>query len=267
MSNVYGYENLLTPDEVSKTITIIDSLSDKWIRRGPDNSRHSFYTLGAVSHLELPPEDEEITKERIDFFNQNNKILSSNFKYLYDIIQKKITEMFGPCEFVDDAPMPGFYIFGDVDGSMDGSISPYGNVGGDATIHRDGLLKHLNYKWNSLGGATDSFAITLAIELPKSGAGILIWDQPDIGLYSNSKYANDCKILDFNSNIHNAEVLKNKIINPVPEVIDYQPGGIFWHYCGIYHAVGYSLDTLNTDRRITMQIFGVKCNDIWRLVF
>lgn len=267
MSIRYGYSRLLTKEEVEKTIGIVDSLSDKWIKRGPDNSRHSFYTLGAVSHLEIPPEDEVINQERIDFFNKNNKILLDNFKYLYDIIEQKVTDMFGPCEFINDVPMPGFYIFGDTDGNADGSLSPYGDVGGAATIHRDGLLKHLNYKWDSLGGATDSFAITLAIELPQSGAGVMIWDQPDIGFYSNSDYAKHCKTLDFNSNEHNAEILKNKILNPVPEIIDYYPGGMFWHYCGIYHAVGYSHNTLNTDRRITMQIFGVKCNDIWRLVF
>ena len=267
MSNQYGYTNLLTQEEVNKTISIIDSLSDKWIKRGPDNSRHSFYTLGSVSHFEIPPEDERITPERMDFINKNNEILSNNFKYLYDIVLKKVTDLFGNCEFVDGVPLPGFYIFGDIDCNDIASASPYGDVGGDATIHRDGLLKHLNYKWDTLGGATDSFAITLAIELPKNGAGILIWDQPDIGLYSDSEYAKHHKSLDFTANKHNAEVLKAGVKNIVPEVIDYYPGGIFWHYCGIYHAVGYSYKTLTTDRRITMQIFGVKCDGVWRLTF
>jgi hypothetical protein len=266
MANAYGYENLLTPDEVSKTVNIIDSLSDKWVRRGPDNSRHSFYTIGGVAHLDIL-EGEEITQDKIDFFNTNNKILSDNFKYLYDIIIKKVNEIFGPCEMIDDVPFPGFYIFGDIDSDGKESPSPYGDVGAGATVHRDGLFPHLDYKWNQLGGATDSFAITLAIELPKSGGGVMIWDQPDIGVYSDSEYAKYCKSLDFTKVEHNINAMENHISNPIPEVIEYKPGGIFWHHCGIYHAIGYSANTLTTDRRITMQIFGVKCNDIWRLIF
>lgn len=263
----YGYTNLLSQEEVEKTLRIIDSLSDQWIRRGPDNSRHSFYTLGAVAHLDIDSEDAKVSKETIDFFNFNNKILRDNFSYLYDIIINKVSEIFGPSELVDDVPFPGFYIFGDVDSDGSEKESPYGDVGVDATIHRDGLFPHLDYKWNELGGATESFAITLALELPKSGAGVLIWDQPDIGIYSNGDYAKHYKSLDFSTSKHNIHVLKNKISNPVPEVIEYSPGGIFWHHCGIYHAIGYSANTLTTDRRITMQIFGVKCDGVWRLIF
>lgn len=267
MTSRYGYTNLLSQDEVDKTLNIIYSLSDYWIKRGPDDSKHSFHTLGSVAHLDIPSDNAEVTKDNIDFFNKNNKILSENFGYLYDIIMNKVNEIFGPCELVDDVPFPGFYIFGDFKNNLVESISEYGDVAGDATIHYDGIFPMLNYKWKEYGGATESFAITLALELPKSGAGVLIWDQPDIGLYSNSDYAKACKEFDFTKNIDNANVIRDNIKNPVPEVLEYKPGGIFWHNCGIYHAIGYSVNTLTTDRRITMQIFGVKCDGVWRLIF
>jgi hypothetical protein len=266
MSSQYGYINLLSQEDVSKTLGIIDSLSDKWIRRGPVNTRHDFYTLGAVSHLDIPS-DVIATEKHIDFINKNNKILLDNFKYLYDIVIDKVSEMFGPCELVDDVPFPGFYIFGDIEQGEEGSISPYGDVAGLATIHSDGLFPMLDYKWEKYGGATDSFAVTVAIQLPKNGAGVLIWDQPDIGFYSNSEYAKACKQFDFSKNPDNDKFIKKNIKDPIPDVIEYGPGGMFWHNCGIYHALGYSVNTLTTDRRITMQIFGIKCDGVWRLVF
>lgn len=264
MSNNYGYINLLSPAEVDRTLEIIESLSDRWIPRGSDDYR--YHTLGAVSHIDRLPND-IMTNEQISFFNKNNKILQDNFKYLYEIIISKVNELFGPCEIVNDVPIPGFYIYGGLKKNETPTRSEYGDFEGQTEIHRDGLFNMLDYKWNQYGGATDSFGMTLALELPKNGSGILIWDQPDIGLYSNSEYANRSKLFDFNKNEKNAHKFSKYIKNPIPEVIDYIPGYIFWQHGEVYHAVGYSIDTLNTDRRITMQIFGIKCDGVWRLIF
>lgn len=264
MSARYGYEKLLSQEEVDKTLSIIESLSDEWTSRGSDE--YIYYTLGAVSHMDAP-QDSPITKETISLFNEKNKIISNNFQYLYKIITDKVTELFGPCEIVDDVPAPGFYIFGSKKNNEAQKLSPSGDFEGQTTIHKDGLFHMLNYKWEKYGGATDSFGMTLCLEIPKHGTGILIWDQPDIGLYSNSQYAVRSKAFDFTKNESNADIIKNNIKNPIPETIDYKPGYVFWQHGGIYHAVGYSIDTLNTDRRITMQVFGIKCDGIWRLVF
>jgi hypothetical protein len=264
MANQYGYENLLTPDEVSKTVSIIDSLSDKWIQRS--DGEYQYHTIGGVSHRDKI-DNFHTLEEQVKYFNENNKILIDNFSYLYEIIINKVNKMFGRCEIVSDVPIPGFYIYGGYKKNDAPELSIYGDFGGNTNIHNDGLFPMLDYKWNQYGGATDSFGLTLALELPQNGAGILIWDQPDIGLYSSSEYANRCKRFDFNKNNSNTNVINKYIKNPIPEVIDYVPGSIFWQHGEVYHAAGYSIDTLNTDRRITMQIFGVKCNDIWRLVF
>ena len=260
----YGYINILNEEEVKKTLDIIESLYDQWIPRGEGS--YVYHTLGSVSHIDRLP-DGQINKDNIDFFNKHNKILKNNFQYLYDIIIKKVNEMFGQCEITDDVPSPGFYIYG---GKRKESIpekSPHGDFGGYTDIHADGLFLMLDYKWQEYGGATDSFGMTLSLEVPSSGTGILIWDQPDIGLYSNNDYAKRSKLFDFSKNTRNIEVLRDNIKNPVPEFIEYKPGNAFWQHGGVYHAVGYPIDTLTTDRRITMQIFGVKCDGIWRLIF
>jgi hypothetical protein len=262
MQSRFGYEQLLTQEEVDKTLSILESLSDEWTPRGSDK----YYTLGAVSHKDAP-QDTPITKDTILFFNEKNNILSDNFGYLYKKIIDKVTELFGPCEIVDDVPAPGFYIFGGIKNNELPKPSTLEDIEGQTAIHKDGLFDMLNYKWEKYGGATDSFGMTLCLEVPKHGTGILIWDQPDTGLYSNSTYATRAKSFDFNKNESNVNIIKKYIKNPIPEVIDYKPGYVFWQHGGIYHAVGYSIDTLNTDRRITMQVFGVKCDGIWRLIF
>ena len=260
----YTLVDLLSKDECNSYSSRIDSIKDKWIKR-PVGEYH-FYTLGTATHLDVETRNGNLDEDYFSYINHNNNILKDNFSDLYDKVFKTLVKILGPCEFIEDAPIPGFFIYGEKKNGLE--TNPVPAIGGKTNIHSDKQLEHLGYVWSNYSNIeTDTIGFTLPIEVPDSGSAILLWDQPNHGFYMDNDMSDAYKRYDYTENPNNIDVLNNNIINKIPEVIEHIPGRMFLQHGPIWHAAGHAVKPTTSDRRITLQGFGAKCDGIWRLCF
>lgn len=249
--------NFFTEQEVAEILNIVDSLEDKWTKRIITDSVN-FFTLGQESSIDCVNYDDNT----INLTHNSNKMLKENFHFMYTSIISKFSELYGKCELATDVPIPGFFIYTEHKG-----VQSRNN--GFSKIHKDGRFEHLDYYWNTFKKVDHDnvIGITIALELPKSGSGMFIWDQPDQGFYSNSEWANSVKYSDFNLNPESANHLNSNIINKIPNVVEYSVGKAIVQDGPQFHAVAHGTNLSIKDRRVTIQIFAKKCDGIWRLYF
>jgi hypothetical protein len=257
--------DVLSKDECSLYAQTIDSLSSEWIKR-PQWSPNC-YTLGSATHADIDP-DESANSNLFDDIEYNNNILIKNFPDLYKKILKALGDIIGECELiVGKAPIPGFFIYGEPkpNNIKREEISP---LRGACQIHFDGQVPFLDYIWNNYRDVdTESISYTLAIEMPEYETAFLLWDQPDLGYYMKGEIAEIYKGYDYYEREKNSEFLDSIILNKIPGVIQHIPGKMIVHKGHQLHAAAGSIKPFSTDRRITLQGFGVKCDGIWRLFF
>jgi hypothetical protein len=257
--------DVLSKDECNQYVQTIDSLSSEWTKR-PKGEGY-LYTLGLATHEDLKPHD-SVSSGLLDDIKYKNGILIKNFPDLYEKILKAIKDNIGECELVTDkAPIPGFFIYGEAkpNNIKREERSP---LSGYVDIHYDGQVAHLDYIWNNYNDVdTESISFTLPLEMPEYGAAFLLWDQPDFGCYMKGEVADLYKGYDYYTGEKNSEYLNHQILNKIPEVIEHIPGRMIVQVGQQFHAAAASTKPFSTDRRITLQGLGVKCDGIWRLFF
>lgn len=261
----YYVSQLLSKDEAIHYSNLIDSLHDKWSIRKFDGGH--YYTLGLATHLDGPEHDEDASEEYLKRCYASNEMLLKYFSPLYDKAIKEIADHIGPCELISDGPIPGFYIYGEPKSKKEEIELEQPDV--VSAIHTDIQIYRLNYLWNTYDEVDDSttMSFTFTIDVPKYGASIALWDQEDKGLFSDTEYAKWARSIDYTSYPDNVYMLENEIKNKVPDIVEHKPGQMFFQEGKIYHAVGHTRQPLSTDRRITLQGFGKKCDGVWRLCF
>ena len=256
--------NILSKEECDVYVTKVDLLSEHWRKRVVGPTHH--YTFGTATYLDIEPYG-DITEERINLIKESNDILQKNFSTLYNKVLHYIEKEYGPAELVVDGPIPGIFIYGEARPN-DIVEEPEEPRRGRVSLHTDGQEKCLEYIWSRYSDVEEeTIAFTLALEMPKNGASFLLWDQEDFGFYSNSESSKLYKEYDYNENPYNEKVFNESILNKIPEVIDHIPGNMLIQSGEQWHSVGFSTAPFTTDRRITLQGFGVKCDGIWRLFF
>jgi hypothetical protein len=256
--------DILSKEECLDYVNVIDSLSNLWSKRTIADTHH--YTLGTATYLDIEPYG-EITQERINLIKKSNEMLKENFSTLYDKVLKYVEQEYGPAELVVDGPIPGIFIYGEPKPNkmVQELIEP---ARGRVSLHTDGQERCLEYIWSTYNDVQkETLAFTLALEMPQNGAAFLLWDQPDLGFYSKKESASLYKTYDYTENPYNIKVFDENIINKIPEVIEHIPGKMLIQSGEQWHATGFSTKPYNTDRRITLQGFGVKCDGVWRLFF
>jgi hypothetical protein len=260
----------LTDDEIKSCLNTLNKLED-YYQTLPEG--FNFKTLGAASYLHYGGEDEN-NEPLGDKYNrikkEINPILIQNFKWLYDILIKKLTEELGePCEISEESDLafPGFHIF-----------YPYENC--EEVSHP----AHLDYQWtyhlDSLRSKFDNLNLskfltfTLSIKLPHNGAGLYYWDLPD---YNKQYSFEEVEILieDILKKagtlfaIHDGSIPKKDYEKEtIPSILNYKEGYITIFTQPILHQImpfnhGWKKD----DIRITLQGHGIMCDNIWRLYF
>lgn len=263
--NNHFFVDVLSENECKEYANIIDSLSPEWIKREQDYSH--LYTLGTATHADIES-NKSIDGNTLDAIKHNNDLLKKNFPDLYAKVLKAIESKLGPCELViDKAPIPGFFIYGEPKpNNIEKKELP--PVAGLARIHFDGQVSSLDHIWNQYSDVdSESISYTLPIEMPEYGAAFLLWDQPDFGCYMEGEIADIYKAYDYYEEEANIEYLESHIFNKVPEVIEHIPGRMIVHKGRQLHAAAGSIKQFSTDRRITLQGLGVKCDGVWRLFF
>src|SRR6476619_6150019 len=83
--------------------------------------------------------------------------------WMYDKVADRLAEALGaPTRYPDDLALPGFHVF----------VKPISSK----AIHFDGQHRHLNWGKSSDVDLQHPLSFTLAIALPRSGSGLMLWD-------------------------------------------------------------------------------------------
>ena len=129
------------------------SLRDMWVSRSDE---FEFYTLGRCAYLDGKT---DAYKNNLEY---ENNVLVEAFPELYITVLDVLSDAFAEKTYLTkDLRVPGFHIF----------VADKRNLGKAGKWHED--YPHLTLGLDPI----DTFAFTLAIELPKSGAGMDVIDQ------------------------------------------------------------------------------------------
>jgi hypothetical protein len=153
---------LLTMAEASRVHAEVHAQRAAW--RARDDTR-PFYTLGAASYLDAREQSFESYCEQAQ---RSNVVLRSQFGWVLERLRQTISSRVGSdASYAPLLALPGFHIF---------LFDPaFRNAG--ASVHYD--LQHELIDWTRLGGTPDvsaQLSMTLAIKLPATGGGLLIWN-------------------------------------------------------------------------------------------
>lgn len=241
------YIDVLSDEQAKEITQTVTSLHKVWIKRGV-----YFYTLGAVSYLDGVENTYRYHKLREAY----NPVLKKKFSGLYDIVLEKISEVLGPAQLLDLVGHPGFHIWGysPTEGRIeqsfiDGYKSPF--LG---SLHVDiQYLPHMPI-WNTYNSMDlkNTLSFTLALEMPESGSGLNVWR------YLTGDDIDKWNYLDCNERL--------KTLDP-PTYIPYKVGRMTYFIGHLIHQIPATKELKQTDRRITLQGHGVKCDGIWYIYF
>lgn len=261
----HSFVDIFSQDECSHYVNLIDELGDSWTKRQMGN--YYYYTLGLSSLYDVSSNIEK-DKTHLEKIKNSNMLLKTNFLSIYNKIIKVISDQVGESSLIiEQAPIPGFFIYGEPKPNNIKKSTVEIPLGiGD--IHTDLPVEGLDYIWSQYKEVADEcISFTLPIEMPEYGSGLLLWDQPDMGCYSKNDISNIYKHHDYSQDERNMILLNSKIKNKIPEFIEHVPGRMLLQEGEQWHAATFSTKPLSTDRRITLQGMGVKCDGIWRLFF
>ena len=275
-----GFIDVLSEEQSTKAVKLVDNLEKVWIRRAPDPM--DFFTVGACTYLEGCESISKYHKHRAIL----NPVLKKNFDWLYDIVCEKISAELGPAELLDSLAFPGFHVFG----HKPGQVSHPGCVERMqkplASLHVDIQYREHPCIWNTFDEVDleEPLSFTLPIELPENGGGLWVWDWLSLDDDWIRKFnfqddsQKDSTIKKFMEDVDPRENKEfwdngslpfdyNAIYDTKPMVIPYTVGKLFYHTQHILHQIIPGYKPSNVDRRITLQGHGIKCDGIWRLYF
>lgn len=246
---MYQNIDLLTQEECKNIREKIFSLKDFWINRALALSPFDdlpFYYIGVASYIDC------IDPARDHYYYDNapkiNKLLWENFSDLYKKIEVVIKQEFD-CEvrYISEFALPGFQIYL-ADWYFEEFTGPK---------HCD--FHHYLLDWSKYGinfDPEENMTFTAAIKLPKSGAGIYMWDK-------TYPYAKDAKSISYEE--HRNRMYGIELPDEEKTYYKYEEGKIFFHTGNKYHQVA-PIDVMeNDDERLTLQGHAVRDKNIFYL--
>ena len=170
---------LLSVEECGRVRDGLYSLRHLWIKRHPVVP---FYTLGASNYFDIA------YNPKLPYYSmacETNPVLMLEFGWLYDMLAASIETQLGlPVEYPETLALPGFHIFL--------AHEALRNI--QALMHREWFRKkddpsgfaspihcdtpHHVVSWAGISDVSLArpFSITLAVSMPKTGAGMYVWD-------------------------------------------------------------------------------------------
>ena len=245
-------------DDCNKIEKNVDNLDKLWINRSCTRrfsyenkmriTRAPFWTLGAVSYLDHVKSSDQYDKHR-DYLNP---VLYKKFNWIYEIICERLQGELGEPVVIDGfLAYPGFHIFAAKSGTtiepeyVKMFEQPLGSVHCDVQWeeHHDYWQKfdHVNLE--------DALSFTVPIKLPSGGGGLYTWAD-EVNPYSFNYTTNENKLAELES----------------PSVSHWYNEGEMIYFIGhLLHQMMPGVNVQPTDRRITVQGHGQKCDGVWRL--
>ena len=247
-----------TKEDCNKIETTVDNLDKLWINRSCTRrfsyenkmhiSRAPFWTLGAVSYLDHVKSSDQYDKHR-DYLNP---VLYKKFNWIYEIITEKLQEALGEPVVIDKfLAHPGFHIFATKIGTtiepeyMKLFEQPLGSVHVDVQWE-----EHHDY-WQTFDEVNlkDTLSFTVPIKLPSGGGGLYTWAD-EVNPYSFNYTTNEVKLSE----------LEHPCVSNL-----YTEGEMIYFIGHLLHQMMPGVNVQPTDRRITVQGHGQKCDGVWRL--
>ena len=247
-----------TKEDCNKIETTVDNLDKLWINRSCTRrfsyenkmriSRAPFWTLGAVSYLDHVKDPDQYNKHR-DYVNP---VMYKKFNWIYEIICERLQSDLKEPVIIDGfLAHPGFHIFATKTGSvlepeyLKLFEEPLGSVHVDVQYE-----EHYDY-WHSFKEVDleNTLSFTIPVNLPTHGGGLYTWED-EVNPYSFNYTTNENKLDELES----------------PSVSNlYNKGEMIYFIGHLLHQMMPGTKLQPTDRRITVQGHGVKCDGVWRL--
>lgn len=226
--------HILTEAECKEIRSIVYDLKILWVYRGPEIP---FYTLATASYLDAAFNNNfAYYCEMSQFYNP---LLMKHLEWLYARVQQELEKhLDAPVVMHERYARPGFHIFLDHDLLR----QPV------ASIHCD--LQHLLLDWGPVDQVDleKPLSFTLSISLPKSGAGLNVWDIHQnelLGLTPTQKQ----------TLLHSRNCQR----------ISYQAGGMLIHSGLSVHQIASIKDAIAGDERITLQGHAIFARGAWQI--
>lgn len=196
----------------------------------------TFFKLGASSYVDM--HIRETSFKYYALARSMNPILMERFNWLYARLSATLQEQLGtPTRYEPDlCGLPGFHIY----------QAPTGLETFDLVIHFDGQVNKVNFESLGTVDTTNFISFTLPVAMPKSGAGLNMWDVRNTDITDQEKFR---ILLDLSKSHYQA----------------YRQGSLFVHYGNYYHQVAALKDLEPGEERITLQGHAVLCEGVWIL--
>ena len=245
-------------EDCNKIEKTVDDLDKLWVNRSCERrfqyetetviSKAPFWTLGAVSYLDAVTDKDMYDKHR-DYLNP---VLYKKFNWIYEIIRERLQSDLKEPVIIDEfLAHPGFHIFATKIGTtiepeyLRLFEQPLGSVHVDVQYE-----EHYDY-WQKFKEVDfeNTLSFTIPVKLPKNGGGLYTWDDK-VDPYSFNYTTNKTKL----SELESASVTNL-----------YNTGEMIYFIGHLLHQMMPGFNVQPTDRRITVQGHGVKCDGVWRL--
>lgn len=233
------------------------SLSKLWVTRDK-----YFHTFGAVSYLEAFNEKGVLPFNQLGAYHSHreliNPVFQRHFSKLYTELINALSNHFGiRCEIPKELAHPGFHIFGatESEGQMEQSFIDAFKGDSWSHLHVDiQYLAHLPF-WDQFKqiDLSNPLTFTMSLELPDAGSSLRYWHSIESANEAHS------------FNYRPIEERKNMIGHE--NSAKYSPGVLTYFIGHLIHQIPATNPLLVTDRRITLQGHGIKCDNTWQLYF
>ena len=212
---------LLSPPECRRVLAQVEAHRADWLPRYPGLP---FYTLGAASYLDAGPGRDGYYEKAASF----NPLLEREFGWLYDRLRGALADHLRTAvTFEPRAARPGFHVF----------LAHPAFRRPLARVHFDLQFQDLEWTDEAEMDFTRPFSFTLAVRLPRSGAGLRIWET-------------DKAVYDALSPEARERVTRETPLHYVP----YREGELICHSGLVLHQIAPAGDAMQPDdMRVTLQ--------------
>ena len=248
---------ILSQEIARQQADTVVSLSNLWVTR-----IQYFHTFGAVTYLEAFDEKGVLPNNQLSTYHSHralmNPVLQRHFSGLYsDLAHLLSKHLDAPCEFPDELAHPGFHIFGATGSEGQMKQSFIDSFEGDSWSHLHVDIQYLPHGpfWDKFRDVdlSNPMSFTLCLEVPKAGTALRDWHSIESPVEAQA------------FNYVPLEERRNLIGE-----LRYAPyrAGVLTYFIGhMIHQVPATLPLEVSDRRITLQGHGIKCDGAWQLYF
>lgn len=259
MNKIQKTLTFLSEEEAKDIYDKVMSLQDQWKLRIPGDL--ALHTLGIGTF----PDKSNGSPVYLDSVESNNKMMLDNFSNLYEKVLNFFNEEIGPTKYAPGLALPIFHIFSNKLQDRKEIIN-IPEINKQFKIHHDN--SHIDQEDYFGNEDLEHITYTLAISLPKRGAGLFVYGEEYVDGECSSD--NEVYLELLNTPYDKGEVNKTTLKDnnwPKPKFIEYYPGLLVYQIGDVYHQIIIGLDITSHDDRITFQGIGVKKGGEWLLYY